>query len=93
MPHFFLYARKSSEDDDRQVASIPAQVAELRANAESRGIVITRTFEESQSAKAPGRPIFDQMMREARQRGSTQPAPVFLKLALNNRRHLYPFTD
>jgi len=37
--------------------------------------------------------LIDQMMREARQRGVTQPAEVFLKLALNNRRHLFPFTD
>lgn len=37
--------------------------------------------------------LIDQMMREARQRGVTNPAPVFLKMALNNRRHLYPFTD
>lgn len=37
--------------------------------------------------------LIDQMMREARLRGWTQPAPVFLKLALNNRRPLYPFTD
>lgn len=64
MPSHFLYARKSSEDDDRQVASIPAQLDELRRLAEARGIVISRLFEESQSARAPGRPVFTAMMRE-----------------------------
>lgn len=64
MPAHFLYARKSSEEDDRQVASIPAQLDELRALAEARGIVIARVFEESQSARAPGRPVFSAMMRE-----------------------------
>ncbi len=64
MPSYFLYARKSTEEDDRQVASIGAQLAELRALADARGIVITRMFEECRSARHPGRPVFTEMMRE-----------------------------
>jgi DNA invertase Pin-like site-specific DNA recombinase len=64
MSTFFLYARKSSEEEDRQVASIGAQLSELRALAEARGIVIARVFEECQSARHPGRPVFNEMMCE-----------------------------
>ena len=64
MSTFFLYVRKSTEEEDRQVASIGAQLSELRALAEARGIVIARIFEECQSARHPGRPVFSEMMRE-----------------------------
>lgn len=64
MPSCFLYVRKSTEEDDRQAASIPAQLSELRALAAARGLVISRTFEESRSAKTSGRPVFGEMMRE-----------------------------
>ena len=37
--------------------------------------------------------LIDLMMHAASQRGWTQPAEVFLNLALANRRHLFPFTD
>lgn len=68
MPALFLYARKSTEEDDRQVASIPAQLTDLRALAKSRGFEIAREFEESQSARHPGRPIFNEMMKEIEKR-------------------------
>lgn len=37
--------------------------------------------------------LIDLVMRAARERGWSQPAEVFLRLALANRRHLFPFTD
>ena len=59
---FFLYARKSTEDEERQVMSIEAQLAELAEYAKRENIEIAETFIESKSAKKPGREIFNQMM-------------------------------
>ena len=62
-PQYFLYARKSTEDDDRQVMSIEAQLFELREFARKENIEILEEFTESKSAKTPGRPVFNEMMR------------------------------
>ena len=59
---FFLYARKSSEDEERQVMSIEAQLAELADYAKREHIEIAEIFTESKSAKQPGRPVFNEMM-------------------------------
>ena len=60
---FFLYARKSTDVEDKQVLSIDAQVTELRAFAKNEGLHIVDEFVEKQTAKVPGRPIFGEMMR------------------------------
>jgi len=59
---YFLYARKSSESEDKQVASIDAQINELTKMAKENGLEIVKVLQESKSAKAPGRPIFNDMM-------------------------------
>jgi len=61
-PKYFLYARKSTEDDDRQVMSIEAQLFELREFARKENLEILEEFQESKSAKTPGRPIFNEMI-------------------------------
>ena len=53
-----LYARKSTEEDDKQVMSIEAQLFELREYAERERIEIIREFTEAKSAKKPGREEF-----------------------------------
>jgi DNA invertase Pin-like site-specific DNA recombinase len=62
--NFALYARKSTDEDDRQLLSIEAQLDELREFARKEQIHIAREFVESMSAKMPGRPVFDGMIRE-----------------------------
>ena len=59
-----MYIRKSSESEDRQALSIPAQERELRELAERRGyVVVGQPIAESMSAKRPGRPGFAELLR------------------------------
>ncbi len=60
----FLYARKSTDVEDKQVLSIEAQLTELREYAVRENIEISAEYIEKQSAKVPGRPIFNKMMKE-----------------------------
>jgi site-specific DNA recombinase len=50
---YFLYVRKSTEDKDKQVASISSQIDELKKLAERMDYEIVQIFQESKSAKAP----------------------------------------
>jgi len=59
---YYVYARKSTEDEERQVMSIEAQIAEINEFARREGLKISQTFIESKSAKKPGRPIFNEMV-------------------------------
>src|SRR3989344_3850485 len=60
---YYLYARKSSEAEDRQVASIDAQISELKKLAKESGLQIVKVFSEAKSAKQPGRPVFNEMLQ------------------------------
>ena len=62
MDTYFLYARKSTDEPDRQILSIKAQITELKEYAEREQLTIKQTFIESQTAKEPGRPIFNDML-------------------------------
>src|SRR3989344_8476412 len=61
-PKYFLYARKSTEDDDHQIMSIEAQLFELHEYARRENLEILEEFQESKSAKKPGRELFNEMM-------------------------------
>ena len=67
---YFLYARKSTDEEDRQVLSIEAQLAELREFAAKENLEIAAEFVEAKTAKTPGRPIFDKMIKEIESGGS-----------------------
>jgi len=61
---YFVYARKSSEDEDRQVLSLDSQEKTLKELADRSGLAIKEIFRESHSAKAPDqRPIFAEMIK------------------------------
>ena len=63
MSAYVIYARKSTESEDRQVLSIDSQVREVQQIANRHGITVSQVLTESRSAKAPGRPIFSQLMK------------------------------
>lgn len=57
-----LYCRKSTDTEDKQMMSLDAQEFELKKIAERDGIEIVKILHESMSAKAPGRPLFAEML-------------------------------
>ncbi|MDB5441155.1 MAG: Resolvase domain [Caulobacteraceae bacterium] len=60
---YFLYCRKSSEAEDRQVQSLESQRRELsRRFGDVDGIEIIEVLEESRSAQSLGRPVFKAMI-------------------------------
>lgn len=59
---FFLYVRKSSESEDRQVQSLEDQINIMKKKAKTIWINIIDTFIESKSAKAPWREQFNIMI-------------------------------
>ncbi len=66
MKNYLLYARKSSESEDRQAASVESQIHELENSIAKilQGSIRKPYFTESMSAKKPGRTEFNKMMDE-----------------------------
>jgi site-specific DNA recombinase len=62
MDKYFLYIRKSTDEDGKQILSLEAQKTELLEFAKKEGLSIVDTFCESKTAKEPGRPVFNDML-------------------------------
>jgi site-specific DNA recombinase len=66
---FYIYARKSTDVEDKQVLSIEAQLVELREFAKREGLSIATEFIEKKSAKTTGRPVFGKLLAEIESNG------------------------
>ncbi len=65
---YCLYARKSTEQEDKQALSIESQVREMMAIAEREGLEIVETKRESHSSKEVGqRPVYNELIAEIKQ--------------------------
>ena len=66
-PRYCLYARKSSESEERQALSIDSQVKEMYKIAERDQLHIIEVLTESHSAKSTAqRPVFNQMVENVK---------------------------
>ena len=60
---YIAYVRKSTDEKDKQVLSIDAQVAELKEFAKKQNLEILDFVTESRTAKVPGRPHFNDVLK------------------------------
>ena len=62
---YVLYARKSTESEERQILSIDSQIKEMLSLAEKEGLEIVEIRRESHSAKESGqRPVFKELLED-----------------------------
>ena len=59
---YFIYVRKSTDVEDKQVLSVEAQIVELKEYASKYGLEIVDILIEKRTAKKPGRPILNKML-------------------------------
>ena len=75
-----LYARVSSKDQEREGFSIPAQQRLLHEYAQRHSITILREFIDVETAKATGRPGFDEMVAYLKRRHDHLPLVLVEKV-------------
>jgi site-specific DNA recombinase len=62
---YCLYARKSTESEERQILSIDSQIKEMLLLADKEGLEVVTMKRESHSAKETGqRPVFNEIVEE-----------------------------
>lgn len=64
MAQYIIYCRKSTESEEKQVLSIDSQIKELEDFGKRMNLPIVEILSESKSAKYPGRPVFNEMMKK-----------------------------
>ncbi len=61
---YIAYCRKSTDEKDKQVLSIEAQIAELREFAKRDSLEIVEFIMEAKTAKTPGREQFAEVLKK-----------------------------
>ena len=59
---YFIYVRKSTDVEDKQVLSVESQIVELKEYASKYGLEIVDILIEKRTAKKPGRPVLNKML-------------------------------
>jgi DNA invertase Pin-like site-specific DNA recombinase len=64
MLKYIAYCRKSTDEKDKQVLSIEAQIAELKEFAKRENLIISEFITEAKTAKIPGREQFGEVLKK-----------------------------
>ena len=64
MIKYIAYCRKSTDEKDKQVLSIEAQIAELKEFAKRENLIVTGFITEAKTAKVPGREQFAEVLKK-----------------------------
>ena len=59
---YFIYTRKSTDSEERQILSIESQISELKEFAAKEKLEIVASLSEAKTAKEPGRTVFGEML-------------------------------
>ena len=62
MIKYIAYCRKSTDEKDKQIMSIDQQIDELKSFAQRERLEISEFLTEAETAKVPGRPIFNSLI-------------------------------
>jgi site-specific DNA recombinase len=68
---YFLYCRKSTDREDRQILGTDAQKRLLLEPAGRQGFTVVDVYVENQTAYKTGRPLFDAMLQRLENGGPT----------------------
>ncbi len=60
---YIIYCRKSTDTEDKQILSLESQESEMMQIAKRAGSNVVVVLREKQSAKKPGRPVFNEALR------------------------------
>ena len=63
MIKYIAYCRKSTDEKDKQIMSIDQQIEELKTFAERENLEIVEFLTEAKTAKIPGRPVFNNLVK------------------------------